>query len=575
VKQEIVMKKQPHSWNRIRSLAIVLTIVIFVGGGGWLYEKFGLQHSSAMPEGSDSGPHNMQEMAGMEMDTQQRPTDLRSSQASAMVSPLRQQMIGVQTAVVEKRRLSTTVRAVSRVTYNEERMTHVNLRISGWIENLYVDSTGQSVKKGQRLFTLYSPELVATQEEYVLALQALDDIQDSPLPDIHHQAQLVLEAARDRLRLWTFTDDQIEELEYRGTPTTSVTIYSPRSGFIIDKTAFQGMFVKPEMTLYTIADLSAIWVTAEVHEYELPFIREGQLANLSLEALPGEILSGRVTYIYPYLNKQSRTAQVRLEFSNPQIRLKPDMYGTIVLEVERGPNLAIPEQAVLDSGLRQMVYVAQENGVFEPREVTLGAKVGSLFEVTNGVKEGERIVTSGTFLLDSESRLMATSNMMGALGMGGVKMEQAQMGKMDMGGMKMDGMKMDMNMKGMEMAATQKSAAKRMEQSVGGLTLIFLTDPTPARSGENRILVIVTDKSGKPVSDAKVRLTFTMPMPGMVPDTVPMNLGKQGTYEAKVNLGMAGQWDLTMTIKRPEQKEVHATFSVVAGSRGMSGMPGM
>ncbi len=442
------MKIQQHSLSQIRWMVIALGMIVLVGGGWWLNEKLVPQPGLAVAEVSDSDMQYMKEMGGMDMKAMSESSDMEPAQASLMVSPLRQQMIGVQTALVETRRLSTTVRAVGRITYNEQRIAHVNLRISGWIEDLYVDFTGQSVKKGQPLFTLYSPELVATQEEYVLALQALEDIQNSSLPQVHQQAQQVVDASRDRLRLWTFTDDQIEELEVRGAPTTSVTIFSPISGHVIDKTAFQGMFVQPEMTMYTIADLSTIWVQADVYEFELPFIQMGQSAKLTLEAFPGETFSGRVTYIYPYLNKKTRTVQVRLEFANPQVRLKPDMYGTVVIQVARGPSLAVPDQAVLDSGLRQVVFVAQEKGMFEPREITLGPKVGSFFEVIQGLKEGERIVTSGTFLLDSESRLKATSNMMGALGMGGVKMEQAQMGKMDMGSMDMSGMnkEKDMNM---------------------------------------------------------------------------------------------------------------------------------
>ena len=441
------MKIQQRALSQIRWMAIALGIIALVGGGWWLHEKLGLQPLGTMTEVVQPDTQNMKEMAGMKMKAMRGPSDLSSSRASPMVSSRRQQMIGLQTAPVEKRRLSTTVRAVGRVTYNEQRITHVNLRISGWIEDLFVDFTGQPVQKGQPLFKLYSPELVATQEEYVLALQAFEDVQQSPLPQVHQQTQQVVEAARDRLRLWTFTDDQIEELEIRGTPTTFVTIFSPILGYVIDKTAFQGMFVQPEMTMYTIADLSTIWVQADVYEFELPFIQIGQSATLTVEAFPGETFSGRVTYIYPYLNKESRTVQVRLELSNPQVRLKPDMYGTVLIHVDRGPRLAIPDQAVLDSGLRHVVFVAHEKGMFEPREITLGPKVGSFFEVTNGLKEGERIVTSGTFLLDSESRLLATSNMMGALGMGGVKMEQAQMGKMDMGRMHMGGMDKKMDMK--------------------------------------------------------------------------------------------------------------------------------
>lgn len=432
------MKIRKFSNRQIRWIVLGVASLLLLGGGLFLDGKIVDQLLTWTIEVSPSKTQQMKEMAGMEMKGVPSRSDMGPGQGAARVSPLRQQLIGVQTAVVEKRRLSTTVRAVGKVTYNEQRITHVNLRISGWIEDLLVDYTGQPVQQGQPLFTLYSPELVATQDEYLLALRAYEDVQQSPVREVREQAQQMVDAARDRLRLWTFTDDQIDELKRQRIPQTSVTIFSPMSGHVIEKTAFQGMFVQPKMTMYTIADLSIVWVQAEVYEYEVPFIKIGQAAMLTLEAFAGETFSGQVTYVYPYLNKEARTVRVRLEFSNPQFRLKPDMYGTVVFQVERGSSLAVPEQAVLDSGVRKVVFVEKEKGVFEPREVTLGPKVGSYFEVVKGLKDGERIVTSGTFLLDSESKLMTSGDMMGALGMGGIQMEQAQMGEMEMGGMKMD-----------------------------------------------------------------------------------------------------------------------------------------
>lgn len=494
--------------------------------------------------------------------------EMGMGQAYAMVKPARQQLIGVRTDVVDRQTLQTVIRAVGRVEYDEQRITHVNLRMAGWVEDIFVDYTGQLVRKGQPLFTLYSQELVATQEEYLLALRAKEDIQDTPLLEVREQGEQLLEAAHDRLRLWTITDNQIEELARRGKPQTYVTIYSPATGFVVDKKVFKGTYVKPEMTVYSIANLSIVWVLAEVFEYEVPFIQVGQSGTLTLDAYPGETFHGKITYIYPYLNQQARTVKVRLVFQNPSLRLKPDMYGTVRIQVNRGKKLTVPEEAVLDSGTRKVVFVARGEGIFEPREVTLGPKVGSSYEVVEGLQKGERIVTSGTFLLDSESKLMASSNMMGSLGMGGIKMEQAQMGKMDMGGM-------DMDMKAPAMAAAKKSPAGMIEKKAGSLTLAFSTNPTPPRMGENRILATVKDEAGKPVSNAKVQLTFTMPMPGMIPATVPMSAGKSGMYEAKVNLGMAGQWDLTVIIQRSGHQEVKETFSVMAGGGKMSGMSGM
>ena len=365
-------------------------------------------------------------------------TEKASEQAAVMVTPVRQQLIGVKTAVVGKQQLETAIRAVGKVDYDEQRIAHVNLRISGWVEDLFVDYTGQLVRKRQPLFTLYSPDLVAAQDEYLLALRAEEQVRGSPLPEVREQAAQMVQAARDRLRLWTITDQQITELARRGTAQTYLTIFSPIAGHVIDKQVFKGMFVEPQTKVYVIADLSAVWVHAEIYEYEVPFVRVGQSATLTLDAYPGESFHGQVTYIYPYMNKEARTLKVRLEFPNPGLRLKPDMYGTVVIRVDRGRKLAVPDQAVLDSGIRKIVFVAKGKGLFEPRQVTLGPKVGPYYEVIEGLVEGERIVTSGTFLLDSESKLMASTSMMGALGMGGIKMEQAQMGKMEMPGMKME-----------------------------------------------------------------------------------------------------------------------------------------
>jgi len=489
------------------------------------------------------------------------------AQAYAMMSPMKQQLIGVKTMVVERRPMESVIRAVGRVDYDEQRIAHVNLRVSGWVEDLFVDYTGQVVQKGQPLFTLYSPDLVTTQDEYLLALRARDRVTDSPIPEVHQQADQMVEAARDRLRLWTLTDEQINNLATRGKAQTYVTIYSPIKGYVIDKTVFKGMFVQPDMRLYTIADLSKVWVNAEIYEYEVSFVGVGQTATMTFASYPGEQFHGRVSYIYPYVNKEARTVKVRLDLPNPNIRIKPEMYGEVVVNVDRGSHVAIPEQAVLDTGTRTLVFVVRGEGVFEPRAVTLGPRIGSYYEVHEGVTEGDRVVTSGNFLIDSESKLMASTNMMGALGMGGIKMEQAQMGEMDMGGMAMGTPQAE---------APTPMAASNRERKVGGLTVVLSTDPASPRIGENTIRVTVSDEKGKPLSKATVQLTYTMPMPGMSPATIPMVLAKEGAYEATANLGMGGQWDLTVTIQRAGHPDVKATYAVIpGGGGGMSGMQGM
>lgn len=516
--------------------------------------------------------HPAKPMAGMKDMPMATALDSSAKQAYAMVTPERQQLIGVTTALVGTQPLRTVIRAVARVDYDEQRLTHVNLRISGWVENLFVDYTGQLVRKGQPLFTLYSQELVSAQEEYLLAVNANYRIQNSPLQEVRHQTTQMVQSAHDRLRLWTLTDEQIDELARRGKPQTYVTIHSPVTGYVVDKKVFKGTMVTPEMTLYTIADLSIIWVLAEVFEYEMPFVRAGQKGTLTLEAYPGETFQGDITFIYPYLNQEARTNKVRLVFKNPKLRLKPDMYGTVQIQVNRGRKLVVPEEAVLDSGTRKVVFVARGEGMFEPRQVILGPKAGAYYEVIEGLAQDERIATSGTFLLDSESKLMASSNMMGALGMGGIKMEQARMGKMAMPGRDTGKAKAIARP---ELAAAKNTPVGTMKKKVGELTLTFSSDPTPARMGENRIHVTVSDQHDKLISPAQVQLRFRMPKAGMLPYTVSMTPIAQGTYESKVILDMPGQWDLTIIIHRVGKPEIQKTFSVVAGEARMSGMDGM
>jgi Cu(I)/Ag(I) efflux system membrane fusion protein len=295
------------------------------------------------------------------------------------------------------------------------------------------------VQKGQPLFTLYSPDLVATQDEFLLALRGRDTLKDSPLPEVREQAERLLAASRDRLRLWTLTDAQIDEIARRGKAQTYLTIYAPVTGHVIEKTVFKGMFVQPETRVYSIADLSVVWMNAEIYEFEVPFVERGQLVEATVVAYPGQSFHGRVSYIYPYLNPEARTVKVRVEMPNPKLILKPEMYGTAQIRVNRGVRLALPESALLDSGTRQIVFLARAEGLFEPRDVKVGPKIGGFYEVQEGLQPGDRVVTSGNFLIDSESKLMSATNMMGSLGMGGIRMEQAEMGKME----KMDKMEMD------------------------------------------------------------------------------------------------------------------------------------
>ncbi|HVO83411.1 MAG TPA: efflux RND transporter periplasmic adaptor subunit [Syntrophobacteria bacterium] len=337
---------------------------------------------------------------------------------SVKISAERQQLIGVQYGQVIRQSLARTIRAVGKVTYDETRVTRVQSKVSGWIDKVYVDFTGRLVQRGQPLFTLYSPELVSTQQEFLLASRARDHLVKSPVSEIAANAVSLYDSARERLRLWDITEEQIQELERRGTPAKTMTLYSPTTGFVITRNAFPGQRVTPEAELYTIADLDTIWVLADVYEYEVPLIKLGQAASMTLTYLPGRTYQGRVSYIYPQLDNTTRTLKVRLEFANPGDQLKPDMYANVNLRIDYGEHLAVPQAAVLDSGTEQIVFIARGDGYFEPRKVRLGAKAGNFYIVLDGLKAGERVVTSANFLIDSESQLKSAFTGMAGMNMG-------------------------------------------------------------------------------------------------------------------------------------------------------------
>ena len=391
--------------------------------------------------------------------------------APVRLNVTKQQLIGVATSKVDYVSLEKTIRTVGKVAYDETRITDVNLKVGGWIEKLFVNYTGQLVEKGQPLLTLYSPDLVTTQEEYLLAVRTREKIKNSRLPDAVQGADALVEASRRRLLLWDITEEQIRKLARTGKPKTYLSIESPATGFVIQKTAVEKMYVKPGMTLYRIADISRVWIEADIYEYEMPFVKVGQQATVVLPYDSGRTLKGRITFIYPFLDPKTRTVKVRLTFPNPGLTLKPEMFANVEIRVEAGKKLAVPASAVLPTGLRQLVFVDKGQGLFVPREVKLGPKLDDYYVVLEGLSAGEKVVTSANFLLDSESRLMAATGgmtgMMSLIGMGDAPMPMVgsmegmegmgDMGSMsgmgDMGGMKgmegMEGMESMESMQGM------------------------------------------------------------------------------------------------------------------------------
>jgi membrane fusion protein, copper/silver efflux system len=356
------------------------------------------------------------EMKGLTMESLQKEGKMQEvASGTVQISPERQQLIGVKIGAVEFKPLEKVIRTVGRVDYDEKRLVTISPKIGGWIEDLYVDFTGRFVKQGEPLLTLYSPELVSTQEEYLLALRAKKDLVKSPFPEVAGSGSSLAESAKKRLRLWDINDDQIKALEESGQPTKTLTLYSPFSGIVLERVAYKGMNVMPGMALYKLADLSVVWLYADIYEYELPFIRLGQQAAIQLSYLPGEVFTGKAIYIYPYLDPNTRTAKVRFEFPNPHGKLKPEMYANVEIKVPLGRKLAVPEGAIIDTGLRQMAIIDKGSGYFEPREVKVGAKVDDYYEVIKGLKAGEKVVTSANFLIDSESKFREAMGGMGGM----------------------------------------------------------------------------------------------------------------------------------------------------------------
>lgn len=329
------------------------------------------------------------------------------SSGGIQIDPVTAQNMGVRTEPVIRRSLSRTIRTVGLITYDEPRQYSVNSKIDGWIERLFVNQEGQQVKKGQPLMELYSPELVAAQQEYLLALQSSKKLAQSSFPEIAESAKRLLEASRTRLKYWDISAKQIAALENTGQAHKTLTLYSPQSGVVTMKKVIQGMRVMAGEELLQVSDLSRVWVNADIYEYELPWVKVGQTARVELPFGTGKVLEGKITYIYPYLQNETRTVKARIELPNPGMELKPDMYANVQIATTAVEDvLAIPVNAVLNSGKGQTVFVALGEGKFEPRTINTGVSDESgLVEITSGLNEGDVVVVSAQFMFDSESKL--------------------------------------------------------------------------------------------------------------------------------------------------------------------------
>jgi RND family efflux transporter MFP subunit len=321
-------------------------------------------------------------------------------------------LAGIQTVTARREALSQTIRTVGTVTADESRVRHVHTKVSGWIEKLNASFTGQFVERGQAILRIYSPELLASQEEYLRARRAAEELRGSGTEGTR-TAEALLDAARRRLELFDVPRSFIEEIEHTGKPQRAVTLVAPASGYVFAREVFEGQRIEPGMELFTVTDLSQVWIVANFYEYEASLVRVGQRANLKLAYDPEVKLTGRVAYVYPFVTPDSRTLEVRFEFANPGLKLKPGMFADVWLDTDAREGVVVPGSAIIDTGERKIVFVEVSDGRFEPREIE-ARRIDDKAQVFSGVREGERVVTRANFLLDSESRLRAAISEAGA-----------------------------------------------------------------------------------------------------------------------------------------------------------------
>src|SRR6267154_2615806 len=453
-----------------------------------------------------------------------------TSLVPVQISAQRLQSIGVKTGEVERKQVQDEIRTTGTVAVDETKLAYVHVRFSGFIEKVFVDATYQYIRKGQPLFTIYSPDLVATEREYLVAKQNRQQVAQSTVPGVASSAASLLGAASERLKQWGVPQQEIARLESTGEVQQELEFDSPVSGYITERNALPSVSVQPEMRLFTVADLSSVWVQAQVFQNDLGRIKVGAPATLSVSTFPGRTFRGRVDFIYPQLDTDTRTAKVRVVFSNSDLQLKPGMFVNVALKVPMGRQLVIPSSGVLQSGTRQIAFVKRSDEYLEPREVELGQRIGDDFIVLKGLKAGEQIVTSANFLIDSESQLQA------ALG---------------------------------SFVPPPPGAGAASAINAPQANTDLTSEPSPPNKGSNVFRIRLTDASGSPISGAEVSVTFFMPaMPamGMAAMRTPVALSDKGNgvYEGSGVLGSGGTWQTTILAKKNRQTIASKQLSVNA-----------
>jgi Cu(I)/Ag(I) efflux system membrane fusion protein/cobalt-zinc-cadmium efflux system membrane fusion protein len=430
----------------------------------------------------------------------------------------RMQTIGVKLAKAEVENIIDEIRASGNVEINERQVAYVQTRFPGWIRQVYADASYQFVRKGQPLFTIYSPDLVTTEQEYLLAKKTAEAVQSSTVNGVASGSQNLLMATRQRLEQWEVPASEIQKLESSGKVITDISFNSPVAGYITERNALPNMYVQPETKLYVVVDLSNVWVYANVFQADLGRIKPGQPAAITVDSYPGKIFAGRVNEVLPQVDMNTRTARVRIVLPNPGLKLMPGMYVNVSLKIPLGRRLVVPSSAVLHAGLRQVVFVSPSEGNFEPRDVETEEHAGDKAIIAKGLKPGETVVSSANFMIDSESQLQAAAGAFGPPPPGA-------------------------------------GAAASMNQSTEETVMEFTTQPNPPRKGNNTFRVKLTGKKGEPLNGAQVSVTFFMPaMPamGMAARKTTVELSDQGggSYEGNGDLGAGGTWQVTLTAQQ-------------------------
>ncbi len=444
------------------------------------------------------------------------PQDTPPQGQAIFVAPEKQQLIGMRSVVAEVGTLTKDIRIVGKVSFDETHVTHIHSKVSGYIEEVFADSVGKSVRAGDPLFTIYSPDLVATEQDFLLALRSRSLLRESTVASAAQGSENLIAAARERLRLWDVTEQDIQSLETEGKVKRAISVYSPISGVVMERAAYHhGTFVDPSKDLFTIVDLSHVWILGEVYETDLPFVRVGQTAEVEMPySGAGRNLRGRIDFIYPFLDPKSRTVQVRMEFPNPTLSLKPEMFTNITMAVSVGRQVLVPQDAVMDTGIEQYVFIDKGNGYVQPRLIKVSAEAGEKVGIQQSLKQGERVVTGANFIVDSESRLKGAFSGMGAPAQG-----------------------------------SSGAGSMAPKQSLS----IEVLDPKTAKTGMNSIRLLVKDTAGKPITGAQVDVSLFMPQMGaMAPMSSKATLteGGQGIYAGQIEFLMAWTWQTTVTVRK-------------------------